>query len=99
MAATKYAQHVGEKSRRPGTVDRDTYLKNAISNAKRGQELTQAKLLDLDVIDIRSAVRQRENLRKFIAENLSNAALAKKYGVHVNTIERVARYESFSHLV
>lgn len=90
---------MSKKPPRPGTVDRDTYLKNAIGNAKRGHELPQAKLLDLDVIDIRSAVRQRENLRKFIAENLSNAALAKKYGVHVNTIERVARYESFSHLV
>jgi len=51
------------------------------------------------VIDIRSAARQRANLRKFIAENLSNAAMAKKYGVHVNTIERVVSYESFSHLV
>lgn len=90
---------MSKKPPRPGTVDRDTYLKNAIGNAKRGQELPQAKLLDLDVIDIRSAARQRENLRKFISENLSNAALAKKYGVHVNTIERVARYESFSHLV
>lgn len=90
---------MSKKPPRPGTVDRDTYLKNAIGNAKRGQDLPQAKLLDLNVIDIRSAVRQRENLRKFISDNLSNAALAKKYGVHVNTIERVARYESFSHLV
>ena len=90
---------MSKKPPRPGTVDRDTYLKNAIGNAKRGQDLPQAKLLYLDVIYIRSAARQRENLRKFIAENLSNAAMAKKYGVHVNTIERVVSYESFSHLV
>jgi transcriptional regulator GlxA family with amidase domain len=66
--------------------------------APRGQELPQTKLLDLDIVSIRSAAKQRENLRKHIRENLSNEALAKQYGVHVRTIEKALSYETGSHI-
>ena len=98
MAVTHYAKHAGGKTRRPGTVDRFEYLQTARQNAKRGQELPHAKLLDLDVVDIRSGHRQRLNLLKFIREKLSNEALAKKHGVSLRTVEKIVSYESWGHV-
>jgi DNA-directed RNA polymerase specialized sigma24 family protein len=79
-------------------VGRDTYLRDAAQYAPRGQDLPQTKLLDMDVIDIRSAKRQREALLKHIRENLSNEALAKRYGVHQRTIEKALSRETHSNL-
>jgi hypothetical protein len=79
-------------------MNRDEYMLKASQHCLRGQDLPQAKLLDMDVIAIRSAKRQRENLLKYIRENLSNDALAKHYGVHVRTIEKAVTRESFCHL-
>lgn len=47
---------------------------------------------------IRSAARQREALRKHIRDNLSNDALARQFGVHVRTIEKVLQSETWSHI-
>ena len=79
-------------------IDRDTYLRDAGQYAPRGQELPHTKLLDLDVIDIRSAARQREKLMQHIRENLSNAALAKRHGVHIRTIEKALSRETHCQL-
>jgi len=57
MAASKYALHVGKQERRSGVMSRIEYQQSIKANALRGQELTQSKLLDIDVIDIRSAKR------------------------------------------
>ena len=88
-----------QAKRRPGTVSREEWLSFCHDRFARGQDLPQSKLLDLQVVEIRSAVRQRENLRKHIKENLSNEALAKKHGVHVRTIEKISTYESWGHIV
>ncbi len=77
---------------------REQYLLAASTFAARGAELPQSKLTPDLVAEIRSARRQREALRKHIAENLTNQALAKKYGVHVRTIEKAITNESWSHL-
>ena len=69
-------------------IDLDEYEGRRDWYAKRGQELPQTKLLDMDVITIRSAARQRESLRKHIRDNLSNEALARQFGVHIRTIEK-----------
>ena len=66
--------------------------------AARGQDMKHSKLLDIDVISIRSAIRQRENLEKYIDETISNKALAKQFGVHTRTIERVKSYENYGHI-
>jgi len=79
-------------------MDRDTYLRDAGQYAPRGQDLPQTKLLDIDVIDIRSAKRQRDQLAKHIRDNLSNAALAKRYGVHIRTIEKTLNRETHCQL-
>lgn len=87
------------KAIRPyGVMDRHTYIQSAMANALRGQELPQAKLLDMDVIDIRSAHRQRIKLLQYIRDNLSNEAIAKKHGVSVRGIERIVSYETWSHV-
>lgn len=79
-------------------MDRHEYRSMAHALAKRGQELPQTKLLDMEVNGIRSAVRQRERLRAYIAQNLSNEALARIHGVHVRTIEKVTQRETWSHI-
>ncbi|CAB4198355.1 hypothetical protein UFOVP1309_75 [uncultured Caudovirales phage] len=94
MAQTNHSKTFGKAIRRPGTVDRHDYLQGAMANAKRGQELPHTKLLDIDVVTIRSAKRQRESLLKYIRENLGNTALAKQFGVHQRTIEKVLSYEA-----
>lgn len=75
-------------------ISRDEYLRDAASYKARGQDLPQTKLLDLDVIDIRSAARQRQQLLKHIREHLSNEALAKRFGVHPRTIEKALARET-----
>ena len=47
----------------------------------RGQDMPNAKLTDLDVIDIRSRYRQRLSLEKYISENVSQVRVAKMYGI------------------
>lgn len=79
-------------------MDRHEYRSLAPALAKRGQELPQTKLLDMEVNAIRSAVRQRDHLRRHIAENLSNEALARKHGVHVRTIEKLVQRHTWSHV-
>lgn len=87
------------KQHRPTNVlERGEYLSRARELSARGQDLPQAKLLDLDVIAIRSAVVQRQNLRNHITQNLSNEALAQKFGVHVRTIEKAVQRETWSHI-
>lgn len=98
MAATKYAQHTGKALRRPGVMPRHEWSIRAKELATRGQDLTQSKLLDLDVIDIRSAARQRAKLVQYIRDNLSNAALAKRHGVHIRNVEKILSYETWGHL-
>ena len=65
----------------------------------RGQDMPLSKLTDLDVIDIRSRHRQRENLEKYIKENLSAAAVARMYGISLTTEQRIRNYELWRHLV
>jgi len=87
------------KSHRPDKrLERGEYLSRARSMALRGQELPQTKLLDIDIVSIRSAAKQRENLRTYIRDNLSNEALAKAYGVHIRTIEKCVQYHTGSHI-
>ena len=79
-------------------LTRDQYLSSVTANARRGQDAPAAKLLDIDVISIRSAVRQRESLLKHIRDNLSNKALMSAYGVSEHTITRVVQYQNYGHL-
>lgn len=79
-------------------LNRDEWEQRRTEYVARGQDLPHAKLLGLDVITIRSAKKQRELLLKHIRENLSNAALARQFGVHERTIEKAVARETWSHL-
>lgn len=79
-------------------LHRDEWEQRRTEFVKRGMELPQSKLMPLDVAEIRSAARQRESLRKHIADNLSNAALARRFQVHERTVEKVLSLEAWSHI-
>jgi predicted DNA-binding transcriptional regulator YafY len=79
-------------------MTRDEYTLRCRETARRGMDLPWAKLTPLEVDAIRSAARQRENLRQHIRDNLSNAALAKSFGVHPRTIEKVLSGVSWGHV-
>ena len=79
-------------------LHRDEWEQRRSEFVARGQDLPQTKLLDMDVISIRSARRQRLALLAHIKANLSNEALARQYGVHVRTIEKALSNESWCHL-
>ena len=85
-------------NRARNTMTRWEYQSRRTEFALRGQELGQSKLCDLDVIAIRSAARQRENLRNHIRENLGNEALAKKFDTHIRNIEKILTRETWSHI-
>lgn len=80
-------------------MTRDEYLVNPGAHCKRGWDLPQTKLPPLAIASIRDAARQREQLRKDINERLSNSALAKAWGVHVRTIEKVLSYATGRHVL
>jgi hypothetical protein len=79
-------------------VHRDEWEQRRTEFCARGQDLPQSKLIDLDVLAIRSAKRQRESLLKHIRENLSNAALASQLGVHERSIEKIMSRETWTHI-
>lgn len=64
---------------------------------KRGEDLPQSKLTEMDVLLIREAARYREKLRKEASE-LKSANLAIKFEVHQRTIEKVISYASWKHV-
>lgn len=88
---------MGRGSKHHG-IDRIEYRARASEFAVRGQDLPQAKLLELDVIDIRSAHRQRQKLLQYIKDNLSNEALCTRYGIHIRTLEKIVTRQTWTHL-
>lgn len=78
-------------------LNRDEWEQRRTEFVKRGLDLPQTKLMPLDVSEIRSAARQRDRLKTHIKDNLSNAALAKRFGVHERSIEKVLSRDSWSH--
>lgn len=65
---------------------------------KRGEQLPQTKITDAQVVEIRAAAEKRRDLREWIVENLSDRALAAKYGVHHRTIEKILARETHVHV-
>jgi hypothetical protein len=73
-------------------------MSGSYGKAAHGNELPQSKLTPLLVIEIR---RRNEEKQKRIAElnaKYSAKAIAADLGVHVRTIEKVLRYESWRHV-
>lgn len=101
MARTKQQEHAQNASHGRASktgLDRANYLIRSREFAARGFDLPQTKLPPLAVVAIRQAARERERMRQEINEKYSNAALAKAWGVHVRTIEKVLSYETGAHI-
>ena len=71
-----------------GRMERNEYLSRAREFCARGIDLPQTKILDEEKDKIKSAIKQRNALRQYIKDNLSNEALANSFGVKVRTIEK-----------
>lgn len=99
MAQTNYSKSFGKAVRKDGVQSRDDYNSNAIAHALRGTDLPQSRFSEDDVLEIRSAIKQRESMRQYIKYNLSNEALAIKFNVHYRTIERIIQRETWVHLL
>lgn len=80
-------------------MNRAEYQQRASEFCKRGFDLPQTKVPPLAVVAIRDAARKREELRREINEKFSNAALAKQWGVHIRTIEKILSYETARHVL
>ena len=80
-------------------MTRDEYQLRAGEFCKRGFDLPQTKIPPLAVIAIREAARKREQMRAEITAKYSNAALAKEWGVHPRTIEKILSYETGKHIL
>lgn len=65
----------------------------------RGAQLPQTKLQEADVRQIRELVQQRQQqqLRQQLTE-ITNKALARRFGVHWRTIEKVLAMETHYHV-
>lgn len=79
-------------------MTRDEWKIRASELALRGFDLPHTKVPPLAVVAIREAAKKREALRREINEKYSNAALAKQWGVHVRTIEKILSYETARHV-
>jgi len=80
-------------------MNRDEWQQRARELAPRGERLPQAKLTDGAVLEIRAAQHEREKQRRRIADELSNEALARRFGVHVRTVEKVLQRDTWAHLL
>ena len=63
----------------------------------RGSQLPQSKLHESDVVLIRQIVADRERTKQQL-KYVTNAALARKFGVSQNTIDRITCGESWGHV-
>lgn len=79
-------------------MTRAEYLLRAKEFQPRGSELPQAKLTEPQVEDILSCVKQRQSMRAYINNTLSNMALAKRYGVSLRCIERITCRDAWTHV-
>lgn len=66
-------------------------------NPARGSQLPQSKLTEDDAKLILKCVEERERLRTEAAK-LNNVELAKKFDVHVRTIERITQRRGWIHV-
>lgn len=66
---------------------------------KRGDELPQSKMNEESVREARKIYEESREAIKKLNDEFSANGLAKRYGVHVRTMERILRYETWSHVV
>lgn len=98
---TQQSTQAQAKSSRRGSkhgIDRHEYLVRSREFANRGEACPQSKLTAEDVGAIRAAVEKRDDLLAYIREELSNAALGAKFGVHPGYVTRIALRDAWGHV-
>jgi DNA-binding transcriptional regulator YiaG len=75
-------------------MNRREYQVRARELAPRGERLPHTKLSADQVREIRRLAQVREQERARINAELSNAAIAARYGVHRRTVENVLSYQA-----
>ena len=81
-----------------GEVNRDEYLVRCREMARRGTQLEHAKLDEKTVEQIRLLHERKQRLVKALNDKYSAEALARRYRVHVRTVEKLLRRESWGHV-
>lgn len=66
--------------------------------AKRGTDLPQARLTEADIAAIRRQHQRKQRLIARLNAAYSAASFAARYGVHVRTIEKALRADTWSHV-
>ncbi len=64
---------------------------------KRGSQLPWAKLDEAKVSEILALIERRDELKAELRE-MTNAAIAQRYGVHTKTIDKVVSGVSWGHV-
>lgn len=64
---------------------------------KRGSQLPHARLDEIKVAEILRIFAQREKLKQQL-RSMTNTEIARKYGVHYRTIDRISAGESWGHV-
>ena len=65
---------------------------------KRGEELPQSKMNEDSVREARKIYSESREAIKKLNEEFSIKGLAKRYGVHVRTMEKILSGETWSHI-
>lgn len=79
-------------------MTRDEYrATGAKLTAKRGSELPHAKLTEDDAVAIRKLHARKQRAIARLNERYSAAGIAKRYGVHVRTVERILQRTGWVH--
>jgi len=91
LSAGIYVDSWGTPIKRRGSkhnISRQNYLLMPCKYAKRGEQLKHSKLTEDDVRKIRIDADK----------GITAKSQASEYGVHIRTIEKIRRYESWTHV-
>ena len=66
--------------------------------AKHGTDLPQAKLDEMTVAKIRWQYARKQRLIEMLNSSYSAAGLARRYGLHIRTVEKILRRDTWAHV-
>lgn len=79
-------------------MTREEYVNNARLIARRGSECPSAKLDEATVAWIKRQHARKQRLVKKLNDLYGVKGIAKRYGLHVRTIERILQHNGWVHV-
>ena len=76
---------------------RAEYLAHPAQFARRGEDCNH-RITTSQARAIKQAIAEREKLRLYITENLTNEALAKRFKIHRRTVDRISESRGWVHV-